>query len=300
MKITILGNNSALPAFGRHPTAQVVALRSELILIDCGECTQVQMQRYGIRWRGLNYILISHLHGDHYFGLPGLLNSMSLMGRSDPLHLFAPAPLKSILDLILEAAGTVLSFRLHFYPLPEGAGLLVENFSFTISCFPVIHRIDCHGFVVETKQRSRRLLPEKCMELNIPISFYDSLKQGADYTSSTGEVIPNDTVTADPPPTKKYAYCADTVYTDSFLPYITGADAIYHESTYLHNDRDKAEARFHSTALQAAQLAVSAGVGMLLLGHFSSKYKDLYPFKEEAQVVFNNVHIAEEGNVYEL
>ncbi len=300
MKVTILGNNSALPAFGRHPTAQVVSVFGELILLDCGEGTQVQMQRYGFKWRNLQHIFISHLHGDHYFGLPGLVNSMSLLGRVLPLHIYGPAPLQGMLQQVLDVADTILSYPLHFHPLPQGSAKLVETDSFTVTCFPVEHRIPCHGFLVESKTKGRKLLPEKCREYDIPSYYYDKLKHGEDYERKDGFIVKNEWVTTDGPHPKKYAYCADTLFTDTFLPYIDGADTIYHECTYLHEEAEKAAARFHSTAKQAAEIARMANVKQLLLGHFSSKYKDLQPFFEEAQPIFENVQVTTEGITYEV
>jgi ribonuclease Z len=300
LKVTILGNNSALPAFGRHPTAQAVSVYGEVLLIDCGEGTQSQMQRYGLRWRSMHHIFISHLHGDHYFGLPGLVNSMSLLGRTAPLHLYAPADLKPILDAILKVADTILTYPLYFHELPEGTALLVDDPSFSVTCFAVDHRIQCHGFLVERKTRGRKLLPAKCGEYGIPSEFYESLKQGNDYTKEDGEVVKNECVTEDGPVPKKYAYCADTIFTDKFLEVIKGSDTVYHECTYLDNDRVKAAARYHSTAAQAAELAKMAGAKQLLLGHFSSKYKDLDPFREEASAIFPNVFVSIEGIAYEV
>jgi ribonuclease Z len=300
MRVTILGNNSALPAFGRHPTAQVVAVGGELVMLDCGEFAQTQMQRFGFKWRNLQHIFISHLHGDHYFGLPGLINSMSLLGRVLPLHLYAPAPLENILQQILDVADTQLSYPFYFHPLPEGDALLADTANFSVSCFPVSHRIPCHGFIVESKTRGRRLLPEKCREFDIPAYFYDRLKQGEDYEGKDGSIIKNEWVTQDGPSPKKYAYCADTIFTDSFLHFIKEADTVYHECTYLHDDVEKATARFHTTARQAAELAKMANTKQLLLGHFSSKYKDLQPFYEEASPIFPNVHVTVEGVTYEI
>ncbi len=300
MKITILGNNSALPAFGRHPTAQTVTINGEVILIDCGEGTQIQMQRYGIKWRKLHYILISHLHGDHYFGLPGLINSMSLMGRTEPLHLYAPASLEGILDQILGVADTTLSFPLHFHALPEGQEVLADVYSFRITCFPVVHRIACHGFLIEGKNRGRKILPEVCEQFAIPTTFYLNLKNGEDYVTESGERIPNEQVTLPGPEPRRYAFCADTIFTKSYLDVIKGVDAIYHESTYLEEDKDKAESRYHCTARQAALIAKAAKTKLLLLGHFSSKYKDLDAFYTEATEVFEHVVVTEEGKGYDL
>jgi ribonuclease Z len=300
MKVTILGNNSALPAFGRHPTAQAVSVYGEILLIDCGEGTQVQMQRYGLRWRSVHHIFISHLHGDHYFGLPGLINSMSLLGRVAPLHLYAPAELKPILDSILSVADTVLSYPLFFHPLPEGSAQLVDDPLFSVTCFPVEHRIQCHGFLVERKTRGRKLLPDKCAEYGIPADQYEHIKQGQDHVRVDGSIVKNEWVTEDGPAIKRYAYCADTLFTDSFLHIVQGVDTIYHECTYLEADRDKAIARHHSTAAQAAEMAKMANAKQLLLGHFSSKYKDLEPFREEASAIFQNVFLSIEGIAYEI
>ncbi len=300
MKVTILGNNSALPAFGRHPTAQGVSVYGEVLLIDCGEGTQSQMQRYGLRWRSMHHIFISHLHGDHYFGLPGLINSMSLLGRTAPLHLYAPADLKPIIDAILKVADTILTYPFYFHALPEGTALLVDDPSFSVTCFPVNHRIQCHGFLVERKTRGRKLLPEKCKEYDIPSASYDSLKQGHDYMRDDGFTVKNEWVTEDGPSVKRYAYCADTLFTDSFLEVIKGADTVYHECTYLEADKEKAAKRFHSTAAQAAELAKNAHAKQLLLGHFSSKYKDLEPFREEAIKIFPNTLVSIEGTAYEV
>ena len=300
MKVTILGNNSALPAFGRHPTAQAVSVYGEVLLIDCGEGTQIQMQRYGLKWRSMHHIFISHLHGDHYFGLPGLLNSMSLLGRTAPLHLHAPAELKPILEAIFSVADTVLSYPFYFHALPEGTELITDDPLFTVTCFPVEHRIRCHGFLVERKTKGRKILPEKCNEYEIPAAYYDQLKHGQDYERKDGLLVKNEWVTEEGPSPKKYAYCADTIFTESFLPVIYGADTIYHECTYLEKDAAKAAARHHSTATQAAQIAKLANAKQLLLGHFSSKYKELEPFQEEASAIFPNVQVSIEGIAYEV
>ena len=300
MKVTILGNNSALPAFGRHPTAQVVSVYGELILLDCGEGTQIQLQRYGFKWRHLQHIFISHLHGDHYFGLPGLVNSMSLLARTLPLHIYAPPPLEPIMQSIFDVANTTLTYPYHFHPLPEGAAVLVDTNAFKVSCFPVSHSIQTHGFLVERKTKGRKLLPEKSREYEIPAYFYDRLKQGEDYERKDGFIVKNEWVTEDGPSPKKYAYCADTCYTESFLPYIQGADTIYHECTYLEADADRAATRCHSTAKQAAEIAKKAGAKQLLLGHYSSKYRDLEPFFQEASPIFPNVQATIEGAAYEI
>lgn len=300
MKVTILGNNSALPAFGRNPTAQVVTIYGEHLLIDCGEGTQVQMQKHGIKWSKLNHIFISHLHGDHYFGLPGLINSMSLLGRQAPVYLYAPAAIMPMMQNILDLADTVLTYQLHFHPLPEGSEMLVETETFKVTCFPVEHRIACHGFLVESKTKGRKLLPVQCRDYEIPRYYYDRLKMGEDYVRKDGTVIKNELLTTEGPEVKKYAYCADTLFTDSFIQYIKDVDTIYHETTYLHADAEKAKMRYHSTPIQAAEIAKMAGAKQLLIGHFSSKYRELAPFRDEAMTVFPNTLVAIEGNSYDV
>jgi ribonuclease Z len=300
MKVTILGNNSALPAYGRNPTAQAVTLYGQDILIDCGEGTQSRMQEFGIRWRHMEHIYISHLHGDHYYGIFGLLTSMSLLGRTAPLHLYAHAPLKQLIENMCAVAATVLSYPYFFHPLPDGPALLTDHKLFSVHCFPVEHRIPCQGFLVTRKTRGRKLLPDKAADFGIPAYFYDRLKAGEDYTDKDGRVVQNKLVTEEGPRPKRYAYCADTIYTESFLEHIRGVDLIYHESTYLSDNADRAAARFHSTAAQAAMTAQKAGVGKLLLGHYSSKYRDVRLFQQEAGPIFPNVIATEEGAAYKL
>ncbi len=300
MKVTILGNNSALPAYGRNPTAQVVTLYGQDILIDCGEGTQSRMQQYGVRWRHLDHIFISHLHGDHYFGIFGLITSMNLLGRTTALHLYAPAPLEGLIKAMLAVANSELAYPFFFHPHPESAGLLVDHKLFSVHCFPVEHRIPCHGFRVMRKTRGRKLLPDKAAAAGIPAYFYDRLKGGEDYIDKEGRVIQNEMVTEEGPKPKTYAFCADTIYTDSFLEHIRGVDLLYHESTYLADNTERAASRFHSTAAQAAMIAQRAGAKQLLLGHYSSKYRDISQFREEAAAIFPNVLASEEGAAYEL
>jgi ribonuclease Z len=225
---------------------------------------------------------------------------MSLLGRTAPLHLYAPIALEGMIQQMLDVADTVLCYQYFFHPLPEGAALLVTTNTFSVSCFPVEHRIPCHGFLIQQKTKGRKILPDKCREYEIPRYYYDALKQGADYERKDGTIIKNELLTTDGPTEKKYAYCADTVYTDSFIEYITGADTIYHESTYMERDADKAAARFHTTAMQAAQIAVKAGTKQLLLGHYSSKYRDTELFREEAATIFPNVQATVEGHTYDI
>lgn len=297
LTVTILGNNSAVPAFNRHPTSQVVSHDGNNYLVDCGEGTQIQMIKYKIRRGKITHIFISHLHGDHYFGLIGLINSFSLLSHKQEMHIFAPAPLQQIIEMQLKVADNTLSYPLYFHTL-SSPGLLVDNEKIKISCFRTTHRIECYGFLFEEKEGKRKLLIEKVQQYDIPISFYSNLQAGLDYIAPNGEVIPNSEVTADPERGRKYAFCADTKYDENIIPNITGADTIYHESTYLDNLREQATARFHSTTKQAATIAKKAGVGKLLIGHFSSKYSVLDQFLEEAREVFPETELALEGETY--
>jgi ribonuclease Z len=299
LAVTILGNNSALPAYDRHPTSQLVTLDDHLFLVDCGEGTQVQLSKYRIRWGRINHIFISHLHGDHYFGLPGFINSMGLLHREHELHLFAPAPLKEILDLQLKAAATILPYQLHFHPLQE-EGVLVKTDRFKISCFATKHRIPCWGFRFDQVKAPRRVNPEKAIRHEVPASFYDRLKQGEDYQTKTGQLIPNDWVTEPAPKPQSYAYSADTLYDEELIDKVKGVDILYHETTYLKDLNDRAASRFHSTTTQAACIAKKANVGRLLIGHFSSKYDKLDIFQEEACEVFPNTDLALEGVTYKV
>jgi ribonuclease Z len=299
LAVTILGNNSALPAYDRHPTAQVVTLDDHLFLVDCGEGTQVQLARYRIRWSRINYIFISHLHGDHYFGLPGFLHSMALLHREHDLHLFAPAPLEEILDLQLRAAANILPYKLHFHALQD-EGLLVKTDKFKVSCFATQHRIPCWGFRFDQVRAPRRLNPEKAILYGVPSSFYDRLKWGEDYISKEGVIIKNSSVTEEAPKPQSYAYSADTVYDEQLVEKVKGVDMLYHETTYLKELEDRAASRFHSTTTQAACIARKAQVGRLLIGHFSSKYDKLDLFEQEACEVFPATSLALEGVTYKV
>jgi len=299
LSVTILGNNSAVPAFNRHPTSQVVSQDGTNYLVDCGEGTQIQMIKYKIRRGKITHIFISHLHGDHYFGLIGLINSFSLLSHKQEMHIYAPSPLQEIIEMQLKVADNTLSYPLHFHTLTE-PGVLVDNEKIRISCFRTTHRIECYGFSFEEKEGKRKLLIDKVQKHEIPVSFYSSLQAGLDYITPRGVRIKNEDVTANPERGKKYAFCADTKYDESIIPHIYGADMIYHETTYLDNMREKAEERFHSTTRQAAMIARKAMVSKLLIGHFSSKYNLLDPFVEEAREVFPNTELAMEGVTYNI
>ena len=299
LALTILGNNSAIPAFNRFPTSQVLQTSDEAYLIDCGEGTQMQLAKYKIRRSKINHIFISHLHGDHYFGLPGLITSMSLLGRTQDLHLYAPAPLEQIIQLQLDAAKTVLSYQLYFHTLTEETEIMNSN-RMSVHCFPVQHRIPCWGFLFREKKNPRKIDADRIKSFDIPASFYEHLQKGEDYITKKGTVIPNGEVTIAAPAAKSYAYCADTIYDESLAEKVKGCDILYHETTYLKGDEEKAAARFHSTTLQAAAIAQKAGVKKLLIGHFSAKYEVLDPYLAETSSVFPDTELALEGVCYKL
>jgi len=297
--VTILGNNSALPAYDRHPTAQVITLHDQLFLIDCGEGTQMQMAKYKIRRSKINHIFISHLHGDHYFGLIGLITSMGLLGRESDLHLYAPPQLKEILDLQFKAADTKLPFSLHFHPLDQ-EGLLIDGKRFTIECFSTQHRIVCWGFIIREKKHLRKINREKVIEYNIPAAYYSHLKNGDDYITKEGTIIKNEWVTFPNTSPRSYAFGADTLYDEMLAEKVKEVSMLYHETTYLKDMNDRADARFHSTTEQAAQIAIKANVKKLLIGHFSSKYESIDDFLTETKAVFENSDSAIEGVTYRI
>ena len=295
--VTILGNNSAIPAHDRHPTAQVVQNNEQSFLIDCGEGTQMQMNKYKIRTGKLNHIFISHLHGDHYFGLIGLLTSMGLLGRTNDLHLYASDLLQKIIALQLDAANAVLPYPLHFHPLNKEE-ILFEDKKISIECFAVKHRIECWGFLFKEKKNARKINIEEVNKYNIPAAFFEDLHQGKDFILPDNTILKNELVTTAVPPPKKYAYCADTLYDETLIDKIQNVDLLYHEATYLHILKEKAANRYHCTSLEAANIAKKAGVKKLLIGHFSSMYETLDEFKTEACTVFENTELALEGVCY--
>lgn len=281
----------------RHPTAQVVYYDEHLFLVDCGEGTQIQMNRYKIRRNRIRYIFISHLHGDHYFGLPGLLTSYGLNGRTEDLWIFSPPLLRDIIEIQLTASDTVLPYAIHFVAI-EKEGILVDEKKITVSCFAVNHRIPCWGFMFKEKEKPLKLDAEKLRQYAIPSSFYLRLKTGEDYITKDGEIVKNEWLTRPVEPGGSYAYCADTVYDESIADKCKTADLLYHEATYLDDQKEKAASRMHSTSGQAAAIALKANAGKLLIGHFSSRYETLDDFVTEARAVFPNTDLAIEGATY--
>jgi ribonuclease Z len=298
MKVTILGNNSALPAHGRYPTAQVVNISEQLFLIDCGEGTQMRMQQFDIKSSRIDHIFISHIHGDHYLGLVGLISSQSLLGRQRALYIYCPVKIKEYITMQMPWS---LGFDLHFHILSDAENsILVDTPKVQVSCFPVYHSVPTHGFLFIEKKRKRVLLPNKLKDYEIPKYFYPRLAEGEDYINQLGEIILNEWVTEVGHLPKSYAYTADTRFAPEIVSSIQGVDLLYHETTYLRDNYEKAKMRFHSTTIEAATIAKEAQVKTLLIGHFSSKYKDLNPFLTEAQSIFNVTMLAIEGQTFEI
>lgn len=297
LAVTILGNNSAIPAYGRHPTSQIITTPDELLMIDCGEGTQIQILNYRIKRSRINHIFISHLHGDHYFGLIGLLNSFALLSRIQPLHVYAPAPLKEVIELQFKLSGTVLPYALSFHPILE-KGVLLSAKNYSVEVFPVKHRIECWGFIVREKRNPRKLLISEIKKFNIPHSAFDQLRAGENYLAADGETISNKLLTTENTEPKSYAFCADTIYDESIAEVVKNADLLYHETTYPQVFAEKAAERFHSTTKQAATIAKKSNAGKLLIGHFSAKYEQIDFFETEAKEVFPCTEIAKEGVTY--
>ncbi|GAB3415550.1 ribonuclease Z [Niabella aquatica] len=295
--VTILGNNSAVPAFDRHPTSQVLTLPGRNFLIDCGEGTQIQLIKYKIRRSKISHIFISHLHGDHYYGLVGLINSFALLGRQQELTIIAPEPLRQIIQMQLDAAHTTLCFPLNFVTI-NCSGTLLAIDGVEVSCFRTDHRIECYGFVFKEIEKLRKLNINAVKATEVPVNFYHHLKKGEDYVTPNGSVIKNELLTFPADKAKTYAFCADTRYDEGILDHIKGADMIYHETTYLDVFAEIANARFHSTTRQAGTIARLAGTKKLLIGHFSSRYDTLEEFEIETREVFPDTDLALEGVSY--
>ena len=301
LQVTILGANSAIPTATRFPTSQVIDINQSRYLIDCGEGTQMQLRRNRIRLQRIKAIFISHLHGDHYFGLIGLINTMHMLGRQTELDIFGPPDLKQVLDLQLKLADTKLSYKWNFHPLNFGESeVIYTDTGVTVSTIPLDHRIECNGFLFQENQKKRKIKRELIPVLNIPVEQFQSIKNGADFVDSNGKTHPNNTITDDPKPSFSYAYCSDTKYNESIVEVIKGADMLYHEATFLEDMIKRAEFTHHSTAKQAATIAQMAEVGQLVIGHYSARYTDFSDHLKEAQAVFPDTQLATEGKVFSL
>jgi ribonuclease Z len=298
-EVTILGSSSATPVYNRNPTAQLLNCNEKFYLIDCGEGTQQQLMKFGIKASKIDHVFISHLHGDHYFGLIGLLSSMHLNGRIKPIKIFAPAPLKEILELQFKHSDTVLRYPIEYTnTLADAPHLIFDNADLQVETFVLNHRIPCTGFRFSEKKRLRKLVVERLEEDGVPLEYYPLLKRGVDLDLPDGRVIYNADYTTDSSVPKSYGYCSDTLADGTYLDRIRGCTVLYHEATFLHELLSRADQTHHTTALQAAQVALDTGAEKLLIGHFSSRYKSLQPLLEEAASVFPNTELALEGVTY--
>ncbi|WP_407556865.1 ribonuclease Z [Winogradskyella sp. 4-2091] len=301
MKLTILGCHSATPRINTNPTSQVLEIKNHMFLIDCGEGTQVELRRNKVKFSRIKHIFISHLHGDHYFGLIGLVNTFSLLTRETELHIYAPKGLKEVITLQMKLAGGWTRYELIFHELSAtDSQLIYEDDKVEVHTIPLKHRIYTNGFLFKEKDNERKLDINLVNEANINKAYFRKLKQGFDVENEDGVLISNEKVTKDPAEAKSYAYCSDTVYNEAIIPIIKEATVLYHESTFLEKDKARCSPTKHSTASQAATIAEKANVETLILGHYSTRYNDYNLFKMEAETVFDNVLLSKDGKSFEF
>ena len=298
-EVTILGNTSSIPVHGRNHTSQVIRYGQELLLLDCGEGTQIQLRKYKVKSSRITHIFISHLHGDHYLGLVGLLSSYNLTKRSKPLTIFGPQGLDEIITTNFRWSNTKLGYPLTFIKTDPGKFNLLLNLpGVDVFSFPMKHRLPTTGFLIKEKPGFRNLIKEKLRASPIPLEAIQSLRKGERYRDSSGKTYSLEEFTYPLPSMRSYAFCSDTIFDPELKQYISGVDLLYHESTFMDSDQKRAADTFHSTGSEAGQMAKISGVKKLLLGHFSSRYVDLEPMLAEAQVYFKESALSEEGQTY--
>ena len=301
LQVYFLGTAGALPTPTRNPSCIMVRRGNDTLLFDCGEGAQIQMRRFRLKFQRIDHIFISHLHGDHYLGLMGLLFTFHLLGRSKELHLYADHDLKEILDMQLEISQTTLVYPLVFHPIDSTQSEnIYEDDLISVHTIPMDHRIPTVGFLFREKPKDRKIKKEILNNVNIPVEVFEKIKKGNDFTDDKGRHYKNSELTTEGPVPVTYAYCSDTGYTESYLPLIKGVDLLYHEATFLHDKVKNAREKFHCTAFDAAQIANKAKVKKLMIGHYSARYDDLNPLLEEASSIFENTVLAEEGKMYEI
>jgi len=300
-ELTILGSNSATPAYGRNQTSQILNINEKLYLIDCGEGTQHQLLKYNIKSSRIKYIFISHLHGDHYLGLIGLISSMHLIGRREELTLFGPPELKEIIDIHLLYSDTKLRYPLIFHPVQSSQEqVILENDDVIVRSFPLDHRISCTGFRFDERARLAKINIEAVKAQGVPMECLPVLKQGNDCVSDDGKVYKSEEFTYPPPLTRSYAFCSDTLDSGSYHDSIRGVNLLYHEATFLNDLLLRAAETYHTTALQAGVIAKSVLAKKLLIGHFSARYRSLEPLLNESRSVFQNSFLAMEGITFPI
>jgi ribonuclease Z len=301
MKLTILGCYAATPRTITNPTAQILEIRNRMFLIDCGEGTQVQLRKNKLKFSKINHIFISHLHGDHFYGLVGLISTFMLLNRQTDLHVYGPKGIKEIILLQLRYSNSFTGYNLYFHELEsKESEVAFEDEKVIVKTIPLKHRIYTNGFLFQEKPKERKLNVEAVEKYNIDTVYYRKIKYGGNITLDNGTIIPNAELTFDPEPTKSYAFCSDTMYDESIIPLIQNVDVLYHETTFLESEADKAEKTMHSTAKEAARIAKLANVKQLLLGHYSTRYSSIQLFKEEAETIFPNVLLGDDGKVFDF
>ena len=297
-EITVLGNNSAIPTANNHPSAQLLNVNERFYLIDCGEGTQIQLRKYGFKFQRIGHIFISHLHGDHFFGLIGLLTTMNLLGREKPLTIHAHKDLQELIYHQLKVSGSWIDFKIHYNHLPNDSRVILDDGKITVTTVPLNHRIPCCGFVFREKPHPRKLLIEMVKKHDIPVVLLRAIKEGDDYETITGAIIPNSELTDNPPRARSYGYITDTRYKEDIVPLIENVDLLYHESTFTEEHKDRAKKTHHCTAREAGAIAKLASARRLLLGHFSVRYRSLTPLLNEAKTIFENAELSVEGQTY--
>ncbi|WP_026315664.1 ribonuclease Z [Riemerella columbina] len=291
--LTILGFNSAIPTVNSSPTSQLLEMQERYFLIDCGEGTQVQLRKAKAKFSKINHIFISHLHGDHCFGLPGLVASFRLLGRETPLHIYGPKGIKKMLETIFDITETHRGFEVIYHELDSSESIKVyEDARVEVFTIPLDHRIYCNGYLFREKPKDRHLNMEEIRKYpEIEVCDYHFLKQGRDFELSDGFILKNEVLTLPPEPPVSYAFCSDTRYLETVIPIIKGVNLLYHEATFLHELKEMADYTGHTTALEAATIAQKAQVKKLILGHFSNRYADLTVFTDEARSIFPETYL---------
>ncbi len=300
-ELKILGANSAIPTHNRYPSSQILSYHNTSYLIDCGEGTQMQMTTYKVKRSKINQIFISHLHGDHIFGLPGLITSFSLQGRVEDLSVYGPIGIKRYLNTIMEVSESHLTYTLYIHEIvPDANKKIFEDDQLIVYSFPLQHRIATSGYRFVEKRSKVNLDPKAIAANNLSGSQIKELREGGKVLSYNGSPLIINDIALPPKPQRSYAYCSDTVYDESIIENVKGSNFLYHEATYLHDMVSQARERMHSTAREAAQIATLSGVNNLIIGHYSSRYKDLQPLLDEAQSIFPNTALAIEGKSFEI
>jgi ribonuclease Z len=301
LKLTILGCYAATPRTFTNPTSQVLEIRNRLFLIDCGEGTQVQLRKNKIRFSKINHIFISHLHGDHFYGLVGLVSTFMLLGRASDLHIYGPKGIKEIITLQLRLSNSWTNYGLFFHELESlTSEIIFEDEKVVVKTIPLSHRVYTNGFLFQEKIGDRKLNLDAVQNFEIDKCYYQKIKNGKDIILDDGTTIENSKLTFEPIPAKSYAFCSDTSYDESIVPIIENADILYHESTFLQKEEILAAKTMHSTAKDAATIALKANVKHLVLGHYSTRYESIALFKEEAETIFPNVLLGDDGASFEF